>query len=90
MILISLVIKELLYFFRSKSNVATMFIFPAALIIIMGFSLNGLMNVDFNIFENKKVYYKVNNLSSGNEYLQVFKSFKDTCEESMKIEFEEV
>ncbi|MCD2503108.1 ABC transporter permease [Clostridium sp. NSJ-145] len=90
MILISLVIKELLYFFRSKSNVATMFIFPAALIIIMGFSLNGLMNVDFNIFENKKVYYKVNNLSSGNEYLQVFKSFKDTCEESMKIEFEEL
>ena len=55
MILISLIKKEVLHFFRNKSNVATMFIFPIVLIIVMGFSLNGLMNVDHNIFENEKI-----------------------------------
>ena len=63
MILIKLINKEVLQFFRNKSNVATMFIFPIVLIVVMGFSLNGLMNVDHNIFENEKVYFKVNTLN---------------------------
>ena len=71
MILISLIKKEILHFFRDKSNVATMFIFPVVLIVVMGFSLNGLMNVDKNIFENEKVYYKVNDVSEENRYLPV-------------------
>ena len=90
MILISLIKKEVLHFFRNKSNVATMFIFPIVLIVVMGFSLNGLMNVDHNIFENEKVYFKVNNLNKDNRYLQVFNSFKENCENNMKIEFEEI
>ena len=40
MILIKLMNKEVLQFFRNKSNVATMFIFPIVLIVIMGFSSN--------------------------------------------------
>ena len=90
MILISLIKKEILHFFRDKSNVATMFIFPVVLIVVMGFSLNGLMNVDKNIFENEKVYYKVNVVSDENRYLQIFKSFKENSEKNMKIEFEEI
>lgn len=90
MILISLIRKEVIHFFRNKYNVATMFIFPIVLIVVMGFSLNGLMNVDHNIFENQKVYYKVNDVSNENKYLQVFKSFKENCEKNMKIKFEEI
>lgn len=90
MILISLIKKEVLHFFRNKSNVVTMFIFPIVLIVVMGFSLNGLMNVDHNIFENEKVYFKVNNVNKDNRYLQVFNSFKENCENNMKIEFEEI
>lgn len=90
MILISLIKKEVLHFFRNKSNVATMFIFPIVLIIVMGFSLNGLMNVDHNIFENEKVYFKVNAVNKDNRYLQVFYRFKENCEKNMKIEFQEI
>lgn len=90
MILISLIKKEVLHFFRNKSNVATMFIFPIVLIVVMGFSLNGLMNVDHNIFGNEKVYYKVNTINYDSRYLQVFNSFKESCENNMKIEFEEI
>ena len=90
MILISLIRKEILHFFRNKYNVATMFIFPIVLIVVMGFSLNGLMNVDHNIFESAKVYYKVNDINYQNKYIQVFESFKDNCEKIMKVEFEEI
>ena len=90
MILISLIRKEIIHFFRNKYNVATMFIFPIVLIVVMGFSLNGLMNVDHNIFESAKVYYKVNHINYQNKYIQVFESFKDNCEKIMKVEFEEI
>lgn len=90
MILFSLIKKEIMYFFRNKSNVVTMFIFPVVLIVIMGFSLNGLMNVDTNIFENKKVYYKINDSNTKNKYLELFKSFKDSFEEELNIEFQEI
>ena len=90
MILINLIKKEIVYFFRNKSNVVTMFIFPIVLILIMGFSLNGLMNVDKNIFENQKVYYKVNDLKDNNKYLNIFLNFKEECEKLMKIEFIEI
>ncbi|WP_066891241.1 ABC transporter permease [Clostridium nigeriense] len=90
MVLFSLIKKEIIHFFRNKSNVVTMFIFPVILIVIMGFSLNGLMNVDTNIFENKKVYYKINDFNIENNYLQLFKSFKHNCEEELRIEFQEI
>lgn len=90
MVLFSLIKKEIIHFFRNKSNVVTMFIFPVILIVIMGFSLNGLMNVDTNIFENKKVYYKISDFNIENNYLQLFKSFKHNCEEELRIEFQEI
>ena len=90
MILTRLIKKEVIYFFRNKSNVATMFVFPIVLIIIMGFSLNGLMNVDKNIFNNQKVYYKVNGVNGDNKYLNIFLSFKEEFEKTMKLEFVEI
>ncbi|WP_122639534.1 hypothetical protein [Romboutsia sp. Marseille-P6047] len=90
MILITLIKKEIMQFFRDKFNVLVMFIFPVFLIVVMGCALNGLMNVDYNIFENKKVYYKINDLSKENKYYKVFNSFKDICEETIKIEFKEI
>ena len=67
-----------------------MFIFPIVLIVVMGSALNGLMNVDKNIFEDKYVYYKVNDSIKDEKYLQVFYNFKKSCEESIKIKFKEI
>ena len=90
MILTRLIKKEVIYFFRNKSNVVTMFVFPIVLILIMGFSLNGLMNVDKNIFENQKVYYKISDANGNNKYLNIFLNFKEEFEKTMKLEFIEI
>ncbi|MBQ3422558.1 MAG: ABC transporter permease [Romboutsia sp.] len=90
MALLILIKKEIMQFFRSKTNVLTMFLFPIALIVIMGISLNGLMNVDKSIFNNKKIYYKVDNLENSEKYLRLFYTFKNSCEESVKVTFEKV
>lgn len=90
MILINLIKKEVVYFFRNKYNVATMFIFPIVLILIMGFSLNGLMNVDKNIFKDQKVYYSVNEDNLDNKFLTIFLSFKEGLENIMKVDFIEI
>ena len=58
MTLYILIKKEIIQFLRNKTDVLTMFIFPIILIVVMGTALNGLMNVDKNIFENKDIYYK--------------------------------
>ena len=60
MILLTLIKKELKDFFRSKSDVIIMLIFPVILIFVMGKSLNNLMSVEKNIFNNKTIYYKIN------------------------------
>ena len=62
MVLFTLIKKEIMQFFRNKTDVLTMFIFPIVLIVVMGTALNGLMNVDKNIFKDKYVYYKVENI----------------------------
>lgn len=90
MLLFTLIKKEITQFFRNKTDVLTMFVFPIILIVVMGTSLNGLMNVDKNIFENKYVYYKVNDLANNQKYLQAFYNFKNSCEESIKIKFKEI
>ena len=64
-----LIKKEVMQFFRNKTVVLTMFLFPVVLIVVMGISLNGLMNVDKSVFENKKVYYKINELEINEKYL---------------------
>lgn len=90
MLLFTLIKKEITQFFRNKTDVLTMFVFPIILIVVMGSALNGLMNVDKNIFENKYVYYKINDLVNHEKYLQAFYNFKNSCEESIKVVFEEV
>lgn len=90
MLLFTLIKKEITQFFRNKTDVLTMFVFPIILIVVMGTSLNGLMNVDKNIFENKYVYYKVNDLVKNEKYLQAFYNLKNSCEESIKIKFKEI
>ena len=90
MVLFILIKKEVMQFFRNKTDVLTMFLFPIVLIVVMGISLNGLMNIDKNIFENKKVYYKVDNLNKDEKYLNIFNSFKYSCEESIKVKFEKI
>ena len=52
MTLYILIKKEIIQFLRNKTDVLTMFIFPIILIVVMGTALNGLMNVDKNIFED--------------------------------------
>ncbi len=90
MTLFILIKKEITQFFRNKTDVLTMFLFPIVLIVIMGISLNGLMNVDKSIFNNKKIYYKVDNLENSEKYLRLFYAFKNSCEESVKVNFEKV
>ena len=46
LILLNLIKKEIIYFFRSKSDVIIMLIFPVILIFVMGKSLNGLMSME--------------------------------------------
>ena len=90
MVLFTLIKKEIIQFFRNKTDVLTMFVFPIILIVVMGTALNGLMNVDKNIFKDKTVYYKVENIDETNKYLQAFYNFKKSCEESISINFKEV
>lgn len=52
MILISLIRKEIIHFFRNKYNVATMFIFPIVLIVVMGFSFSNQVVEAINEVEN--------------------------------------
>ena len=60
MIVFKLVKKELMHFFKNKMDIVTMVIFPIVLILVMGTSLKGIMNVDTNIFKDEVVYYSIN------------------------------
>ena len=51
MILLTLIKKEIKEFFRSKSDIIVMLIFPVILIFVMGKSLDNLMSVEKNIFK---------------------------------------
>lgn len=88
MTLFILIRKEIVQFFRNKTDVLTMFLFPIVLIVVMGLSLNGLMSVDKSIFENKTIYYNVESTDSYDKYLNIFYNFKDSCKESIKVNFE--
>lgn len=90
MILLKLINKELMQFFRNKTDVITMFIFPIVLIVVMGVSLNGLMNTKQDIFKGKIIYYNKNSLSENEKYLEAFYLFKSNFEEATKTKFIEV
>ena len=51
--------KEIIQFFKSKTNVIAMLIFPIVLIFVMGKSLDGLMSMDKNIFSGKIIYFNI-------------------------------
>ena len=89
MTLYILIKKEIIQFLRNKTDVLTMFIFPIILIVVMGTALNGLMNVDKNIFENKDIYYKKSG-TKDEELYNIFINFKKSCTDAIKVNFIEV
>ncbi|UPA31029.1 ABC transporter permease [Terrisporobacter glycolicus] len=87
MILLTLIKKEVKQFFRQKINIIMMIIFPVILIFIMGKSLNGLMTIDANIFNNKIIYYRVNAPIENEVDLQRFYDFMIHFEKNTNVKF---
>lgn len=87
MILLTLIKKELKAFFRSKSDVIIMLIFPVILIFVMGKSLNNLMSVEKNIFNNKTIYYRINAPINNEKELQLFYDFMINFEKKTNVKF---
>lgn len=87
MILLTLIKKEISQFFRSKSDVIIMLIFPVILILVMGKSLNGLMGMEKNIFNNKIIYYRINTPIENEVDLQRFYDFMINFEKSTNVKF---
>ena len=86
MILLTLIKKEIIQFFRSKTDVITMLIFPIVLIFVMGRSLDGLMSMDKNIFSGKIIYFNIED-ASGNKNLQPFYDFSVQFQKDTEAEF---
>lgn len=88
MILLTLIEKEVIRFFRNKINIITLFIFPLVLIYIMGGTLDGFMGLDGNIFRDKTIYYKINNCDE--KQLRTFYDFIIEFETNTKVNFVQV
>ena len=86
MILLTLIKKEIIQFFRSKTDVITMLIFPIVLIFVMGKSLDGLMSMGKNIFSGKIIYFNIED-ASGNKNLQPFYDFSVQFQKDTEAEF---
>lgn len=89
MILLNLINKEIRHFFKCKSDVIIMLIFPIILIFVMGKSLNGLMGMEKNIFNNKIIYYRINTPIENEVDLQLFYDFMIHFEKSTNVKFVE-
>lgn len=87
MILLTLIKKEVKQFFRQKINVIMMIIFPVILIFIVGKSLNGVMTIDKNIFNNKIIYYRFNAPIENEVDLQRFYDFMIHFEKNTNVKF---
>lgn len=87
MILLTLIKKEIIQFFRSKSDVIIMLIFPVILIFVMGKSLNGLMGMEKDIFNDKIIYYRVNAPIENEQDLQRFYDFMIHFEKNTNVKF---
>ena len=87
MILLTLIKKETMQFFRSKSNVIVMLIFPIILIFIMGSSLNDIMGMEKNIFDDKIIYYRINAPIENEVDLQRFYDFMIHFEKNTNVKF---
>ena len=86
----TLIKKEFKQFFRSKSSVVMMFLFPIVLITTLSIGLKGMMSMD-NVFgsgdEYSKVYYT---LDKESKYNDGFKEFIKGVEDSVNIKFENI
>ncbi|MDO5009258.1 MAG: ABC transporter permease [Intestinibacter bartlettii] len=87
MILLTLIKKEIIQFFRNKTDVIVMLIFPVILIFVMGKSLNGLMSMDKNIFCGKTIYYNIEQGGGENNNVQVFYDFITEFQKNSDIKF---
>ena len=87
MILLTLIKKEIKEFFRNKSDVIVMLIFPVILIFVMGKSLDDLMSVEKNIFNNKTIYYRINMPINNKKNLQIFYDFMINFEKKTNVKF---
>ncbi|KHS57919.1 hypothetical protein QX51_05685 [Terrisporobacter othiniensis] len=85
--LLTLIKKEIIQFFRSKSDVIIMLIFPVILIFVMGKSLNGLMGMEKDIFNDKIIYYRVNAPIENEQDLQRFYDFMIHFEKNTNVKF---
>lgn len=88
---LSMIKKEMIQFFRSKSNLIMMFLFPIILIATLGSGLESMMTNSKEIFgeDGKKdiVYYSVN--GEANIYEEGFLAFKEGVESEVDVEFKE-
>lgn len=75
--------KEIKLFARDRINLVMLFVFPIVLVTVLGYALDGLMESDFDIFEDGKIYYTVEGES---DYKKGFDMFKD----AFKKEFDDV
>ena len=88
MILLTLIKKEVIRFFRKKIYIIAMFIFPIVLIYIMGSALDGLMAMDRNIFKDKTIYYEINNCDENQ--IRTFYKFIIEFEKNTNVNFVQV
>lgn len=75
--------KEITLFCRDKGNIIMMFVFPILLITVLGYALDSFMGSSFDIFEDGKVYYHVEEKS---DYEKGFEEFANNFEK----EFDEI
>ena len=87
MILLTQIKKDRNDFFRSKSDIIVMLIFPVILIFVMGKSLDNLMSVEKNIFNNKTIYYRINAPINNEKNLQIFYDFMINFEKKTNVKF---
>lgn len=85
--MLTLIKKEIKEFFRSKSDIIVMLIFPVILIFVMGKSLDNLMSVEKNIFNNKTIYYRINAPINNEKNLQIFYDFMINFEKKTNVKF---
>ncbi len=85
--MLTLIKKEIKEFFRSKSDIIVMLIFPVILIFVMGKSLDDLMSVEKNIFNNKTIYYRINAPINNEKNLQIFYDFMINFEKKTNVKF---
>ena len=85
--MLTLIKKEIKEFFRSKSDIIVMLIFPLILIFVMGKSLDNLMSVEKNIFNNKTIYYRINAPINNEKNLQIFYDFMINFEKKTNVKF---